>query len=118
MRAMKSAYGAPKSMPIGCRPASRALSKTERWGCRCPGGGRSWSARGSSVTVLIAASSLLSHEFVDGLCGFTQARPDCGLAEDDRTRPGIAEALPDLDGIGDVRHLDHPIRFLSERPVR
>src|SRR5580693_9234707 len=98
---MNSAYGAPKSIPIGFWPnaarVSRCLADGRASGRRSPSSGGTF-GRGA-VTLVMARRSRRRRcdELVDLRGGAGQRRVGALLAEDDRLRPGIAEDLPVLD---------------------
>src|ERR1022692_2743084 len=99
---MNSAYGAPKSIPIGWRPNAARMSRCLLDG-RVPGRSSPSSGRdfwpGDVMLVIVRRSRrrVRCDKLIDLRCGAGKRRVGARLAEDDRLRPGIAEVLPSLD---------------------
>ena len=93
---MNTTYGALNSIPSGlpaedpARPAA-ACGRGRRPGRRSAAGPASTGGRSRSLLAGQLASTLVG--------GLGQRLLDVGLAEDHRLGPGVAEGLPDLDGV-------------------
>src|SRR5262245_55333192 len=98
-----------KSRPIGCAPHHRSFSTG------CTADVRSPPTVGlGAVLRTDAMALLLRQEFVGSGGRFGERLADGLVVEHDRRGPGVAERLPDLGGVGYVRHLDDATGLVGE----